>query len=260
MQIPQLNGKLSYSDFFIFAACDEHYFDDFAPALINSIKFNTDHKIHLHVFNPRQDQLDFCSQNRVSVSFESVPLELFGEAASKWNIEYADEPLKSQKLRTLTAMTKGKDINIQDRMRKTYYACSRFIRLQQLLEEQDFFAIDIDALVRKPVENLKNKDFYIYHISGAKARFLAGGIYGSVRSKTFLKDYSDELRKYLQADYIYWGLDQDVLDNIVPKYSWSKLPDSYIDWNMRPNSAVWTAKGTRKDLAVFLNEKKKYIS
>ena len=260
MRIPQLNGKLSHSDFFIFAACDQHYFDDFAPSLVNSIKTNTDHGVHLHIFNPRQDQLDFCDKNGVSASFEHVSLDLFAVAADKWVKEHTEEPLKSQRLRTITAMSKGKDVSIQDRMRKTYYACARFIRLQELLINQDFFAIDVDALVRKPIEISKDKDFHIHYIAGKKARFLAGGIYGCSRSLNFLAEYSRELKKYLVEDYIYWGLDQDILDQIVPRYAWNQLPETYIDWNMRVDSAVWTAKGTRKDLQVFLNEKKKYIS
>lgn len=260
MQLPQLNGNLSHKDFFIFAACDENYFDDFAPALINSIQTNTNHQVHLHVFNPRQEQIKFCEEKRVSLSFEYVSLDLFKKAADKWATDSATEPHKSQRLRTLTAMSKGKDTDILDRMRKTYYACARFIRLQELVTNQKFFAIDVDALVRKPVEIFTDKDFYIHHISGAKARFLAGGIFSTGNAKSFLDEYAVVLTQYLSEDYIYWGLDQDVLDQIVPKYQWGQLPDKYIDWNMRADSVIWTAKGTRKDLNVFLNEKKKYIS
>jgi len=260
MQIPQLNGKLSIQGFFIFAACDENYFDDFAPALVNSIKTNTDHQLHLHIFNPRQDQLNFCLNKNISVSYEYVPLDVFQPAADKWTVDYEQEPLKSQRLRTLTAMSKGQDFSIQDRMRKTYYACARFVRLHELLVNQDFFAIDVDALIRKPIDMLTGKDLFIHYISGKKARYLAGGLFGSKQTQLFLKEYANKLKSYIQQDYIYWGLDQDVLDQIVPKYQWGQLPESYIDWNMRSSSAIWTAKGTRKDLAVFLNEKKKYIS
>jgi len=33
---------------------------------------------------------------------------------------------------------------------------------------------------------------------------------------------------------------------------------AYIDWEMQDHSYIWTAKGTRKDLAIFVNEKRKY--
>lgn len=260
MRMPQLNGNLCHSNFFIFAACDEHYFDDFAPGLVNSIKANTAHRIHLHIFNPRADQLDFCHKNDVSVSYEHVSLNLFAPAADKWLNEHTEETLKNQRLRTLTAMSKGNDYNIQDRMRKTYYACARFIRLQELVSDQSFFAIDVDALVRKSITISSDRDLTIHFVPGKKSRFLAGGIHGSEKTLPFLKEYSARLNDFIEQDYIYWGLDQDLLDEIVPKYNWCQLPETYIDWNMRVDSAVWTAKGTRKNLQVFLTEKKKYTS
>ena len=261
MQLPELKGNISVDGFFIFAACDEHYFDDFAPALINSVQKNTGQAIHLHIFNPRPDQLDFCRVKSISYTYEFVSLDLFSSAANRWNVEYSNEPLSSQKLRTLTAMSKGKDVSIQDRMRKTYYACARFIRLDTLTKNNDkFLAIDVDAVVRKPIQSLSDKNFFIHHISGKKARFLAGGLYSPGGAKNFLQEYSKELQSYIVKDYIYWGLDQDILDLIVPKYEWGQLPADMIDWNMTPQGTIWTAKGTRKDLAVFVNEKQKYIS
>jgi hypothetical protein len=65
---------------------------------------------------------------------------------------------------------------------------------------------------------------------------------------------------YFERDYVYWGLDQDILDQIVPQYNHGQLPMSMIDWNMAPDSVVWTAKGTRKEDVKFLDEKKKYMS
>ena len=62
----------------------------------------------------------------------------------------------------------------------------------------------------------------------------------------------------IQRDIIYWSLDQDILDNIVPSYVYKELPRSYIDWNMLPTSIIWTAKGKRKDLEIFKLEKEKY--
>lgn len=260
MIIPPLQGKLSAPDFFIFAACDEHYFDDFAPSLVNSIIKNTNHTIHLHIFNPRDDQLTFCSKKNISFTFEYAAIDIFANSARRWSTEYDQEPMQSQKLRTLTAMTKGKDIDIQDRMRKTYYACARFIRLNEISNGLPFFAMDVDAIVRKPVQPLVGKDFFLHHISGKKARFLAGGLYGSQMSRSFLDVYSKSLKQYLEDDYVYWGLDQDVLDSIVPQFNWGQLPNEYIDWEMRPSSVIWTAKGTRKDLKIFISEKQKYIS
>jgi hypothetical protein len=53
-------------------------------------------------------------------------------------------------------------------------------------------------------------------------------------------------------------LDQFILDAIVPQYKKGLLPMSYIDWAMRPESAIWSAKGKRKELEIFKREQSKY--
>jgi hypothetical protein len=260
MILPELHGKLDAEDFFIYAACDENYFDQFAKSLINSIKANSSDSIHLHIFNPREDQLKFCKDKDVSVSYEYVNDAMFSSATEKWASESLS-PLQLRQLsKTQSAMAKGNDKSLQERMQKTYYACARFIRLSQLVEHHKFLAIDVDAIVRKTLTPLSGNDLFLHRITGHKGRFLAGGIYGTENASKFLHQYSDSILDYLSADYLYWGLDQDILEVIVPNYSWSQLPYSYIDWEMKSDSHVWTAKGTRKDLAVFVNEQKKYSS
>jgi hypothetical protein len=225
MIIPELYGSLATNNFFIYTAADEKYFDNFALPIIKSIKQNTDHSLHLHIFNPRQDQIDLCQQESISYSFERVSF----------------------------------DTAVQEINKKTYYACARFIRLNQLIENQSFFAIDIDAVVRKNIPLLKEKDLYLHYVE-KRPRFLAGGIFGSCNSKKFLNEYSVLLEKEIKKDNLYWGLDQDILKKLVPAYSWGALPKEYIDWEMKPDSFVWTAKGKRKELAIFTNEQQKYMS
>jgi hypothetical protein len=262
MIIPPLQGTCTQQQFFIYAACDQRYFDEFGQEFVRSIQQNTNLGIHLHVFNPTSQQIEFCNTTtNVSMTYEYVPAELFHQVAFKWNTVPGVEPLKSQYDRTLNAMGKGRDANILERMQKTYYACARFIRLAELFQTTPALCIDIDAVVRKPIPELGNDhDFYIHRITGKKARFLAGGLYLNSTNSTrqFLQDYASQLNSYISQDYIYWGLDQDLLDPIVPKYNHGQLPNSYIDWDMRDSSYIWTAKGTRKELDTFINEKQKY--
>ena len=122
--------------------------------------------------------------------------------------------------------------------------------------------MDIDAIFRKELPNLSNHvDFYI-HKNKKSDQFLAGGILltGSDNSLKFLKEYAKLLRTEIENDYLYWSLDQDILDKIVPKYKYKELPFSMIDWDMKPDSYIWTAKGKRKELEIFVNEQKKYSS
>jgi hypothetical protein len=161
-------------------------------------------------------------------------------------------------------MKKGGDASVQQRIQRTYFACARFIRLAQLVKPTDsLFAMDIDAVVRKSVPELSNlQDFYIHHIDSKKARYLAGGMYfpRTNRGYEFLQQYAGVLKQNILQDSLYWGVDQDVLDDIVPGYRWGQLPEAYIDWEMQQRSFVWTAKGTRKNLEVFVNEQKRYTA
>ena len=265
MMMPQLHGKLAAEDFFIYAASDDKYFDDFGRSIINSVIANTNNHLHLHLYNPRDDQLYFLEgKERVSVSYEYVSLNVFDTAAAHWDTPPTSTIEKNRYLSTVGAMQRGNDFHLQDRMRKTYYACARFIRLNQLLPRvSKFLAIDIDAVVRKNIPLMPDTyDFYFHRITGPKARFLAGGLYcnNTTNSLRFLNEYASVLQQSIQRDYLYWGLDQAVLEDIVPKYNWSMLPLAYIDWFMKPDSYIWTAKGQRKELEIFISEQKKYNS
>jgi hypothetical protein len=238
----------------VYAACDSEYFDEFGREFINSIQQHTSFGIHIHIFNPTPSQLDFCQGHAVSVTHELVPFEWFSAIST-------DQLTPKQLERTHNAMEKGHDQSVAERLRKTYYACVRFVRLQEVFSgNTTVFAADIDAVVRCAIPELPAHDFYIHHITGKKARFLAGGLWLNPNAGTveFLQEYAGSLRSNIEKDYIYWGLDQDVLDPIVPQYQYGNLPISYIDWNMSADSYVWTAKGKRKDSEVFKAEKIKY--
>lgn len=263
MILPPLHGNLEQSGMFIYAACDHDYFTEFGPALINSIKQNSKFGVHLHLYNPDPEQIKYCrSQDRVSITFESAPLDIFAVATKRWSVEPTNAELNVKYKRIINAMGKGNDQSIQHRIQKTYFACARFIRLHQIIQPTTtVLAIDIDAIVRNYIPILSNEyDFYVHHIDGKRARYLAGGIYlpSSNNGYAFLKEYATVLKNNIENDMLHWGIDQDILDTIIPKYRCGQLPMEYIDWNMQPNSCIWTAKGTRKELAVFVNERQKY--
>jgi len=265
MKIPKIQGSLNQSDFFIYVACDKNYFDEFAIKLVNSVKKNTSAGIHLHIFNPLDSQIDkFSQDSRVSVSYEYVKIEDFTNAAENLQKLSNVENEKFKYERSLTAMKKGNDKNLIERVMKTYFACARFVRLRELVKNpQEIFAIDIDAVVRKEIPKpAGNYDFFIHHISGKKSRFLAGGMYflKNFKSVEYLDQYADILKQNIENNHLYWSLDQDVLDKIVPNFNYGALPMPYIDWNMSNDSYVWTAKGERKSLPIFVNESLKYSS
>lgn len=255
MILPKVHGQNSQQEFYIYAACDSAYFDQFAPALINSVLANTNQGLHLHLFNPRDDQINCCRQARVSATWEFVDHNKFRQARERWNTITED-----QKRRTETAMTKSNDVDVQDRLIRTYFACARFIRLYEQFHSP-VLAIDIDAVVRKPIPKLPtNVDFHLHRIFGKKARCLAGGLYLNQRAGNFLTAYATALKDQIEQDYLYWGVDQDILDRIVPHYEHGQLPAELIDWEMRDTGIIWTAKGTRKDTEQFIAEQTRYTA
>ena len=264
MQMPLIHGSLQQSRYHIYTACDSEYFSSFGRTLINSIHANTDLGVHVHLFNPLPDQLEFCSRKNISFTYETVNSDLFVTAGKRWNRAALNDLEQTQLDRTRTAMRKGHDRSILERMQKTYYACARFVRLAELFAQSvPVLSVDVDAVVRAtPVALSDQHDFYIHQITGRKARILAGGIFlnPTAGSRNFLNAYAAEIKQCLSDDYIYWGLDQDILDRVVPKFNHGQLPSEYIDWNMLPNSYIWTAKGTRKELLSFVNESARYKS
>jgi hypothetical protein len=93
-------------------------------------------------------------------------------------------------------MTKGRDASLQERIKKTYYACARFVRLAELFYAGPVLALDVDAVVRQSLPVLPiNHDFYLHHITGRKARYLAGGLWINPTefSRNFLKEYCEQL-------------------------------------------------------------------
>jgi hypothetical protein len=258
MIIPNIHGNFNLKEFFIYSACDSIYFDEFGKTLINSIRRNTNHQIHIHLFNPTDEQLSYCDQNSISLTYEYVELDQFEPAAKQWHGEIVDLDKQLLYRRIQTAMEKGNDKSLIERIQKTYFASARYARLTDIIQQpMSFFSMDIDAIVRHPLMELSNDcDFYIRK----NKQFLAGGIYftGTDQSHKFMRRYSKTLRSKLENDNIYWSLDQDILDELVPACNYKELPLSMIDWFMKSDSCVWTAKGKRKDLEIFINEQKKY--
>ena len=262
MKLPPLLGNLDQNCFFIYAAADTVYFDLHARPLINSIIANTpDYGVHIHIYNPRPDQIDFCRGHRnVTCTYEHLNEADFQHAADYWlsrtgltNDRQQQMYKKGQKL--------GRD-ELLKLIRQTYYACARFVRLAELLRPgQRCLSIDVDGLVRGTfIEQLGIEDFYLYE-KPKDSTHLAGAILfnGTAGAHEFLQEYANQLRISIGEDDLYWFLDQVVLDQLVTKYHKGLLPMSYIDWAMRDDSSIWSAKGKRKELEIFKQEQRKYI-
>lgn len=262
MKLPPLEGKLDQPGFFIYAAADRVYFDIHARPLITSVLTNAPGVgVHVHIYDPTLDQLDFCRQRpAVSVTWEHTNQEEFEQAAKYWQTrkDFANDRQRQMWKKGQT----GGHVELLKLVRQTYFACMRFARLAEILRsEQRCLEIDVDGLVRGPfTHDLGDADFYLYE-KPKDGTHLAGAILfnGRIGTHEFLQEYGQNMRSAIEQDDIYWFLDQVILDQLVPRYRKGLLPMSYIDWAMRDESLIWSAKGKRKELAVFKQEQQKYL-
>lgn len=262
MILPPLQGSLQQNGFFIYVAADSSYFDRFGPGLINSVCRNTDFGVHLHLYNPTQEQIDFCQANsRVSVSWENFDMSQFNEAINFWSRNDLPEPQASRKKKMLGMKQIDDNQDVPKWVVKTYYACMRFVRLAELVKDpKSFLEIDIDGIVRAPFQTAfnDNKDFYLYEKE--KGGHLAGAILftGSPNGMRFIEELGSIIKQEIENNNTYWFLDQHSIDRIIGNYNKGLLPISYVDWRMQDGSAIWSAKGKRKELEIFKRELGKY--
>lgn len=263
MRLLPIQGTLKQDNFFVYVAADTQYFERFGRALINSVMRNTNYGVHVHLYNPTQPQFDFINSNsRVSLTWETFDLDQFDSAVKFWSRPVLAEPYWSRRNKMLGLKQFSDSANIATWIYKTYYACMRFVRLAEFVDRpRSFLEIDIDGLVRRPfvTEFNDGRDFHLYQKD--KGGHLAGSILynRSARSYEFIKQLASVIRHEIEQDNIYWFLDQHCLDNIIPQYNRGLLPISYVDWHMKPDSAIWSAKGKRKELEVFKKELGRYL-
>jgi hypothetical protein len=262
MILPPLLGNLDQDRFFVYAAADSVYFDLHARPLINSIIANTpEYGVHIHIYNPTPDQIAFCRDiPAITCSHETLDDTAFQQAADYWLVRTQfDNDRQRQMFKKGQKLGREALLNL---LRQTYYACVRFVRLAELLRPgQRCLSIDVDGLVRGQfMDQLGSEDFYLY-AKPKDGTHLAGAILfnGTARTHDFLQEYAQRLCTSIGEDDLYWFLDQIILDQLVHKYHKGLLPMSYIDWAMRDDSAIWSAKGPRKDLEVFKQEQRKYL-
>lgn len=244
----------------IFSCSDSHYFKVFGIQLIYSFdKLDCFTCLHIHVINPDHEALYKLQQyllkfKKLTASYEYVNIkslmELSKNAQSNW--------LKNIPLNILEMLAveqvRGKNIHrklikialklgispnfliskkwLHSDSLRVYYACRRFSFIK------DFFNI-IDRLIVIDIDSIFKNDSFVTKLKindrvsalrrvGSWSTYLAGFIYypNNKVSSMFIDQYSQKLNEFFENGWIFWGLDQYLLDITSTKNSTSGLDDS----------------------------------
>lgn len=226
----------------ILAACNDLYYTDFAGTLLCSLERQKQkQRIHLHLYEPSPATLAHIERLKQGFAYAEV--------------SYTIDPCTLAKDQPYPIM---------------YYASARFLLASILLEEtgSPVLCVDVDAMANQPVweayESWRAKgDVGLIFRDKAKLpwrKILASavGFNASEGGKAYCSVVARALLSLLKYKPRY-HLDQIVLHYAAQalrgKTSFFEMPLRFSDYEFRPDSIIWTAKGGRKAADAFQERK-----
>lgn len=267
----------------VFFAANQPYFSEHGIYLLRScLRYNPDWFVHVHIYDPSPTMLrEIDDLAGVSASyelldnsfFEGVAVNIKSGSCSKDSVGLE----RAQRIcRTIKAHERHKFCGLLAHLlsysgqfrrllpvgalanyfKKTYFACNRFVVLGDLLNSVvvsgHVFALDADALFNSPFPAVfphENCDIAIRNrLLKGHQKFMAGAIFlpSAGKRNDFLAETGNALTRNFALGQLDWGLDQEILDHIVPKYKWEGLESDLFDLEFLDDSVVWVAKGNSK--------------
>jgi hypothetical protein len=234
-----LGVALRRGQLLLLAACDSGYVE-YVTALIRSLDvFSPGERVCVHVVNPTDDALADLQRSR--------------------SLLRHTELIVSTERVDLGALTPVQ--------RRTYYACARFLRLAELLEQADgdLLVLDADSLVVSKIDRdftdkleaevcLRRRDLLEQqpeHLAVA-----AGSVWvrATEASRAFFRAVANDLVSAFESGEASWYLDQITLMRRIGspelEVKVRNIKSKYADWDFRDDSIIWQAKGHRKYLDV----------
>jgi hypothetical protein len=212
MILPDISGHTNITQDSFYFAADTAYLDLYGKPLALSLKKHASwSNIHIHIFNAREDQLEWCNLNNITYTHEIV------------------------------------DTSINEL--KTYYACVRFIRIPEIFNSMcRVISLDCDGIVVKPIT--KDKFIADTDISKVLWRekqqmTLASSVFYGLDN--FRVAYADKLKPYFENNTFKWFLDQNIMDEMVQRKEVSITMNT--DWGngkIGKDTLIWTGKGEKK--------------
>ena len=250
---PAIQGEIPTglgASLLFFAAADSHYFDAYGRSFIGSmINSQASPCVHIHLFNPRAEQLDYLE--RLRHSDERLQLSYTWE-----DVDFGQLPL----LR-----------------RGCYYYSVRFLRMAEVVKQArvNCLCLDIDALLVQPVEQLlaelQDCDIAFYsrfERFGIDTKLLAGTLFvaSTGLSSGLLATIGDKIRRFVSRGHILMKLDQIIIYDEFrkikrrhPELRFKSFDERLIDTRFSSTGIIWYPKGVSKRDALY-EEKRVQLS
>jgi hypothetical protein len=221
-------------------ACDSGYLD-YAISLIRSLDvFSPGYQFVLHLVNSGSDDI---------ARVEDLGRRLLSTRLAA-TVEEVDFKFPSEDLR------------------RTYYACARFMMLPDLIAATSLpiLCLDADSLFVNPIDcrfsEQGEADVVLFseHLRDevAPKRKIKNGaivVRPSAEVRNLLEDVRNMLAERFAQGTGAWYLDQEVFSHALNsrhrQIKVGHIRKEYLDWEFHGSSIVWTAKGDRKEDARF---------
>lgn len=224
MILPEINGQKNITQNSFYFAADAGYLNLYGKALALSLKEHAPWaNIHIHIFNPTSDQLNWCSNNNITHTYETV------------------------------------DTNINEL--RTYYACVRFIRIPEIFHNSSrIISLDCDGIAIKTISKEKfledtNRSKVLWR-EKQQMSLASSVFYGP---DNFRFNYANKLKPYFENDSYKWFLDQEIMDEMLKQLEVEST--TATDWGnpkIGKSTLIWTGKGDKKFNPEFQTILKKY--
>lgn len=250
---PAIQGEMPVdldASLLFYAAADSRYFDTYGRSFLGSmINSQASPCVHIHLFNPRTEQLDYLQ--RLKHSDERLQLSYTWE-----EVDLGPLPLPR---------------------RGRYYYSVRFVRMAEVAKQArlNCLCLDIDALLVQPAEQLlaelQDCDIAFYsrfERFGIDTKLLAGTLFVAHADlpRRLLTVIGDRIRRFLSRGQILKKLDQIVIYDAFRKFKrrhpelrFKPFDDHLIDTCFSSTGVIWYPKGVSKHDTLY-EEKRLQLS
>jgi hypothetical protein len=226
MILPAIQGQINIEKNSFYFGANHTYLELYGKALCLSLKkYAPWAHIHVHLFNPLSEQLEWLKNLNITCSYE-----------------YIDESLEEI---------------------KTYYACVRFIRIPEIFSKAArIISLDADGVAVRPITKEKfinDTNFSKVLWREKHQQSLASSVlYGPDK---FRFKYANLLKKHFLDDDFKWFLDQNIMDNMIADNKVEIFTEK--DWGnskIGKRTLIWSAKGDKKSNDEFQELVQQYLT